>query len=70
MNVLHHNMFHCGFLNKIHHPSLISWVYFKQKAATIFKIRLSLMEKAKDFLMCHRCENAVEGQGNPVNHEI
>ena len=47
-----------------------SKVYFREKAATVFKTRLSLKEKVKGFLTCRRRENAAGGLGSIVNHEI
>ena len=36
-------------------------VYFRKKAATIFKTRLSLKEKAEGLLTCPRRKNAAGG---------
>ena len=42
---------------------------FKKTAATIFKTRLSLKEKAEGILMYHMHKNATGGLKSAINHE-
>ena len=65
--------------NRYHYPVISSTqiacdvivrVYFRKEAATVFKARLSLKEKAKGLLTHHRHENAAGVMSSTINTRL